>query len=77
MHKSIIAGLFEFSAKLLRKARIPLYSSKFSKKTYTQHQHMALLVLKTYVRADYMKTCQLAEELRASEERGLYTPPNR
>ena len=39
----------------LRLAReaLPAYSSKFSRKDYTQHQMFALLALKTFLKADY------------------------
>jgi len=37
------------SQKLARKA-VPAYSSKFSKKTYTQDQHVAVLCVKTKMR---------------------------
>jgi hypothetical protein len=35
------------------RAVLPAYSSKFSKKTYTQHQHFALLVLRQFLKTDY------------------------
>jgi transposase len=66
MEKTEIGKLFEFSLKVLGKARVPLYSGKFSKRTYTQRQHLALLVLKTFLRADYRKVCKIAEDLWAS-----------
>jgi transposase len=66
MEKTEIGKLFEFSLKVLEKARVPLYSCKFSKRTYTQRQHLALLVLKTFLRADYRKVCKIAEDLWAS-----------
>lgn len=68
MSKTEIGKLFELCLKCLRKTRIPLFSCKFSKKTYTQHQHLALLVLKTYFNLEYRKTCELAEELWSSVE---------
>lgn len=40
----------ELSSRLIRDSRIPLYSSKYSKKTYTQHQLLILLLLKEYLR---------------------------
>lgn len=68
MSRTEISKLFELSLKVLRKNRIPLYSGKFSRKDYTQHQHLALLVLKTFLNADYRKTCSIAEDLRAALE---------
>ena len=32
---------------------LPAYSSKYSKKTYTQHQLFALLALREFLRTDY------------------------
>jgi hypothetical protein len=35
------------------RAAIPAYSSKFAKKTYTQHQLVATLAVRQFLRADY------------------------
>jgi hypothetical protein len=35
------------------RAALPAYASKFSKKTYTQHQHFAMLVLRQFLGTDY------------------------
>jgi hypothetical protein len=52
----------ELSSGLIRDSRIPLYSSKFSKKTYTQHQLLTLLLLlKEYLAEDYRDTVELTE----------------
>ena len=51
----------ELSSGLIRDARIPLFSSKFSKKTYTQHQLLTLLLLKEYLSEDYRDAVELAE----------------
>ena len=32
---------------------IPAYSSKFSRKDFTQHQHFALMALREFLKADY------------------------
>jgi hypothetical protein len=48
---------------LIRDSRIPLYSSKFSRKTYTQHQLLVLLLLKEYLSEDYRDTVELAETM--------------
>src|SRR5262249_51209059 len=32
---------------------LPAYSSKFSRKDFTQHQHFALLALREFLRTDY------------------------
>lgn len=51
----------ELSYGLIRDSRIPLFSSKFSRKTYTQHQLLVLLLLKEYLSEDYRDTIELAE----------------
>jgi hypothetical protein len=35
------------------RAAVPAYSSKFSKKTYTQHQLLAALAVRQFLRTDY------------------------
>jgi len=35
------------------RAALPAYSSKFSKRDFTRHQHLAVLALKTFLRTDY------------------------
>lgn len=44
-----------FAAQALEAARaaLPAYSSKFAKRTYTRHQHAALLALKAFLKTDY------------------------
>ena len=49
----------ELSLGLIRDSRIPLFSSKFSKKTYTQHQLMILILSKNYLSEDYRDTVEL------------------
>jgi hypothetical protein len=51
----------ELSSGLIRDSRIPLFSSKFSRKTYTQHQLLVLLLLKEYLSEDYRDITELAE----------------
>jgi len=41
----------------------PAYSSKFSKKTYTQHQHIALLGLKKRLKEDFRDLADLITEM--------------
>jgi transposase len=53
----------ELTSGLIRDSRIPLYSSKFSRKTYTQHQLLVLLLLKEYLSEDYRDTVELAETM--------------
>jgi hypothetical protein len=44
-----------FAAKALEVARaaLPAYASKFSKRTFTRHQHAAVLALKLFLKTDY------------------------
>ena len=48
----------------LRLAReaLPAYSSKFSRRDYTQHQLFALLALKTFFKTDYRGLIQMLED---------------
>jgi len=50
----------------LRVARgaIPAYSSKFSRKDFTQHQLFALLALKTFLKTDYRGLIQILVDFR-------------
>ena len=50
----------------LRLARdaMPAYSSKFSRKDFTQHQLFALLALKTFFKTDYRGLIQLLTDFR-------------
>lgn len=54
----------------LRIAReaVPAYSSKFSRQDFTQHQLVAMLALKTFLKTDYRGVVQMLadfDELRA------------
>ena len=59
----------ELSSGLIRDSRIPLFSSKFSKKTYTQHQLLILLLLKEYLAEDYRSTVELTEIMGSLREK--------
>lgn len=41
---------------------VPKYSSKFSRKDFTQHQLFSLLVLRHFFRTDYRGVVQLVDE---------------
>lgn len=53
-----------FTRKALEVARaaLPAYSSKFSKKDFTRHQHVALLALKTYFKMGYRDVAELLRD---------------
>ena len=59
----------ELSSGLIRDSRIPLFSSKFSKRTYTQHQLLVLLLLKEYLSEDYRDTVELTEVMDTLREK--------
>ena len=59
----------ELSSGLIRDSRIPLFSSKFSKRTYTQHQLLILLLLKEYLSEDYRDTVELTEIMESLREK--------
>ena len=59
----------ELSSGLIKDSRIPLFSSKFSKKTYTQHQLLILLLLKEYLAEDYRDTVELTEIMDSLREK--------
>ena len=54
----------------LRLAReaLPAYSSKFSRKDFTQHQLFALLALKTFLKTDYRGVVQLLTDFAELRE---------
>jgi transposase len=54
---------------LIRDSRIPLFSSKFSRKTYTQHQLLTLLFLKEYLSKGYRDTVELTEIMESLREK--------
>ena len=63
----------------LRLAResLPPYSSKYSRKDYTQHQLFALLALKTFLKTDYRGPTQmLADFAELREDLGLDEVPH-
>ena len=53
-----------FTLKVLGRSRIARYSCKFSRKTYSQPQHLAVLVLKTMLKQDYRGVCDLLLEMK-------------
>jgi hypothetical protein len=58
----------DLAAEVMKESRIPLYSCKFSKKTYNQHQLLLLILFKEYTGEDYRDTVEhleLMEELKA------------
>ena len=63
----------------LRLAReaLPAYSSKYSRKDFTQHQLFAVLALKTFLKTDYRGVAQfLADFAELRADLGLTKVPN-
>ncbi len=70
----------DHALKVIKAARIPLYSCKFSKKTYSQHQLLILLLLREYIGEDYRDTVDIdimdqVRELIDSIRSPFHTPP--
>lgn len=59
----------DIASQVIKESRIPLYSCKFSKKTYTQHQLLILLLLKEYLGENYRDTVELTEIMDSLRER--------
>ncbi len=59
----------DIASQVIKESRIPLYSCKFSKRTYTQHQLLILLLLKEYLGEDYRDTVELTEIMDSLRER--------
>src|SRR3954469_12489167 len=56
---------------------LPAYSSKCSRKDYTQHQLFAALALKTFFKTDYRGVAQLLRDFaELREELGLSKAPH-
>ena len=61
----------------LAQESLPAYSSKFSRKDYTQHQLFALLALKTFFKTDYRGVAQLLTDFAdLREDLGLAKVPH-
>src|ERR1700730_18903460 len=61
----------------LAEQSLPAYSSKFSRKDFTQHQHFALLALKTFFKTDYRGVVQmLVDFAELRDELGLTKVPD-
>jgi len=67
----------ELSFGVIKASRIPLFSSKFSKKTYTQHQLLVVLLLKEYLDKNYRDAAELFEVMDTIKEKtGLKEVPH-
>lgn len=53
--------IIEALVPVVRSSRIPPYSCKYSRRTYTQHQHLVLILFKEVLHTDYRSTIDLIE----------------
>lgn len=60
-HKHI--SFLTITLNTIQASRIPLYSSEYSRKDYSQHQLLAILILKTYFRAGYREILDILETM--------------
>jgi hypothetical protein len=61
----------------LAKDALPAYSSKYSRKDFTQHQLFAVLALKTFLKTDYRGVAQfLADFAEIRADLGLEDAPH-
>ncbi len=54
-------GLARMALSVARES-IPAYSSKYSRKDFTQHQHFALMALREFLKVDYRGLEQILKE---------------
>ena len=67
----------ELSLKTVQSSRLNLYSCKFSKRNYTQHQHFVLVLFKQYIRTDYRGVIELVDLMgKVKEVLGLDQVPH-
>lgn len=59
----------ELSLKIVQSSRLNLYSSKYSKHVYTQHQLLVLVLLKEYISTDYRDFVELIELMNDIKEK--------
>ena len=61
----------------LAQEALPAYSSRYSRKDYTQHQLFAVLALKTFLKTDYRGVAQfLADFAELRDDLGLKDVPH-
>jgi len=53
----------EAALSTVKASHLPLYSHKYSKKVYTQHQLLALIFFKDYLKKDYREIIDLIVEI--------------
>ena len=68
MSTNCYSNLIERICSVLRSSHLPFYSCKYSRKTYTQHQLMAILLFREVIRTDYRATVDLIDLMDGIEE---------
>jgi len=68
MSENQYINLVEVSLEVIRKSHVPLRSSKFSKKKYSQHQLLTLIILKEEIGMDYRDFTELVQILSPIRE---------
>ena len=63
MSENRYINLVRTSLDVIRNSHIPLHSSKFSKKKYSQHQLLSLIILKEEIGLDYRDFTELLQVL--------------
>ena len=59
----------ELSLKTVQSSRLNLYSCKYSKRVYTQHQLLVLVLLKEYISTDYRDFVELVDLMSSIKEK--------
>ena len=62
-------GFVDIAGQAIKESGIPLYSCKFSKKTYTQNQLLTVFLLKEFLAKDYRDTVELIEIMDSIRQR--------
>ena len=62
-------NFIDLSLKTVQSSRLNLYSCKYSKRVYTQHQLLALVLLKEYISTDYRDFVELIDLMNDIKEK--------
>ena len=68
MSENRYINLVNTSLSVIKSSHLPLHSSKFSKRKYTQHQLLTLIILKEEIGMDYRDFAELMEILTPIQE---------
>jgi hypothetical protein len=59
IEQTFFKSLSEIAGQLMHRRQMSIYSSKFSKREFTRHQLLTLLLTKTYLRVGYRRFCDM------------------